>query len=84
MTDKHDDWYPTDTELKKAKPIAQADPKLLAAHKQGKLARGRPPKDDKKVTFSMRVEPELLAKYKSSGKGWQSRARAALWDGLHE
>jgi len=79
MTDKYDDFYPTDEELEKLEPISKIDPKLLNAYESGELKKhGRPHKENKKVPMSLRVKPEILAAFKDTGKGWQTRANQAL------
>ena len=35
--------------------------------------RGRPPRPDKKVPVSVRLEPDVLALLRSSGPGWQTK-----------
>lgn len=39
---------------------------------------GRPRKADAMVVLNIRIEPEVLVALRSSGKGWQDRARDAL------
>ena len=54
-------------------------PELVAVLKaNGKL--GRPPLPDiaKKQRVTLYLDPDLLAKLKADGKGWQTRANAAL------
>ena len=40
--------------------------------------RGRPPAPVHKAPITLRVEPEALARWRASGKGWQTRAAALL------
>ena len=45
----------------------------------GKLVRrGRPPSSVRKRPVSLRLDPEVLAHFRRSGRGWQSRINAAL------
>jgi uncharacterized protein (DUF4415 family) len=45
----------------------------------GKLVRrGRPPSPDPKRPVSLRLDPDVLAHFRRSGRGWQSRINAAL------
>lgn len=37
---------------------------------------GRPPSG--KIMFTMRIDPEIVAKFKATGKGWQARMNEAL------
>ena len=38
--------------------------------------RGRPPSG--KVMFTMRLDPEVIAKFKATGPGWQARINDVL------
>ena len=40
--------------------------------------RGRPKSDHKKVLVSVRYSPEVIAYFKSTGKGWQTRMDGVL------
>ncbi len=40
--------------------------------------RGRPPAQVHKAPVTLRMEPEALARWRASGKGWQTRAAALL------
>jgi uncharacterized protein (DUF4415 family) len=42
--------------------------------------RGRPRLENKKVLLSVRYSPEVVAFFKSTGEGWQSRMDAVLKD----
>ena len=45
----------------------------------GKLVRrGRPLSRDRKRAVSLRLDPDVLAHFRRSGRGWQSRINAAL------
>ena len=62
----------------RAKPI-WAFPELVAVlQHHGKL--GRPPmaEADKKQRVSLHLDPDILTVLKQGGKGWQTRANAAL------
>jgi uncharacterized protein (DUF4415 family) len=56
--------------LRNARPLGE----VLAESKR----RGRPPKEDKKVMVSIRLEPKLVDAYRSTGRGWQGRMRDTL------
>ena len=45
---------------------------------QLKPLRGRPPVATKRPMLSMRVDPDLLAHLRASGKGWQTKVNALL------
>ena len=62
----------------RAKPV-WAFPELVAVlQHHGKL--GRPPLDqaEKKQRVTLYLDPDVLAQLKQGGKGWQTRANAAL------
>ena len=39
---------------------------------------GRPPSDNPKQQVTLRLDPDVLEKFRASGKGWQSRINAEL------
>ena len=48
-------------------------------HEGGKLVRrGRPPLPEPKQSTSLRLDADVLAHYRGTGRGWQSRINAAL------
>jgi uncharacterized protein (DUF4415 family) len=53
---------------------AKQEPK--PATKTGK--RGRPKTGSAKELITLRLDPRVLAKYRGSGEGWQSRLNADL------
>ncbi len=53
-------------------------PKQLAAMVPMKALRGRPKSSQPKQLVSVRYSPEVLAYFKSTGEGWQSRMDGAL------
>ena len=42
------------------------------------IRRGRPPNDASKKLVSLRLDPDLLAHFKASGPGWQTRINDIL------
>ena len=54
---------------------AEAMPELADSIKR---SRGRPKLDKPKVLVSLRLDPDVLEKFKATGKGWQSRINEAL------
>jgi uncharacterized protein (DUF4415 family) len=50
-----------------------------------KLRRGRPLGSGKKVQVTLRLDADLLEKFKSTGSGWQTRVNDALksWSKEH-
>jgi uncharacterized protein (DUF4415 family) len=67
------------TEAAKADPDAQPlTPKQLQAMVPMKAVRGRPKSENKKLLISVRYSPEVVAYFKSTGEGWQSRMDGVL------
>ena len=55
-----------------AQPLSDAELALL------RPARGRPKAAIKRPMLSMRVDPDVLAHLRASGKGWQTKVNALL------
>jgi len=60
----------TDEQIAQAKPFAEFFPDLAASIKR---ARGRPKVENPKQQVSIRLSPDVLAKLKEQGHGWQSK-----------
>ncbi len=75
----------TDEELARMRPAAEVLPEVVAAYKAGKLKRrGRPRKANPKVSVHIRFSPEVVAHFKATGKGWQTRMDEALKEWIAE
>jgi len=78
---------PTDSENAQINAGLAADPDAYemspAEFKQ--LRRGRPLGSGKKVQVTLRLDADLLEKFKSTGAGWQTRVNDALksWSKQH-
>jgi uncharacterized protein (DUF4415 family) len=59
--------------LKRARPASEVVPKVVESHR-----RGRPLKPGKKRQLTLRLSPEVVDYFKSSGPGWQTRMDEAL------
>lgn len=67
------------TAAARADPDAQPlSPKQLQAMVPMKSVRGRPKSESKKLLVSVRYSPEVVAYFKSTGEGWQSRMDSVL------
>ena len=68
----------TDEQLAQFRPIWDFPDEVAFLQKHGKL--GRPPLPDaaKKQRVTLYLDPDVLAALKADGKGWQTRANAAL------
>ena len=67
------------TAAAKSDPDAQLlTPAQLKAMVPLKSLRGRPKSENKKLLVSVRYSPEVVAYFKSTGDGWQSRMDGVL------
>ena len=67
------------TAAAKSDPDAQPlSPAQLKAMVPIKALRGRPQSDSKKQLVSVRYSPEVIAYFKSTGRGWQSLMDSVL------
>ena len=71
IDEENPEW--TKKMLKQARPASEVVPKVVEAHR-----RGRPLKPDKKRQLTLRLSPEVVDYFKSSGPGWQTRMDEAL------
>ena len=46
------------------------------------VRRGRPPSDSPKVSTTIRLDADIVAKFRAKGAGWQSRMNTALREWL--
>ncbi len=67
------------TAAAKSDPDAQPlTPSQLKAMVPIRALRGRPKSENRKLLVSVRYSPEVLAYFKSTGDGWQSRMDSVL------
>lgn len=67
------------TAAARADPDAQPlTPEQLEAMVPIRALRGRPRSENKKLLVSLRYSPEVLAYFKATGEGWQSRMDGVL------
>lgn len=59
----------TDEQWAQARPLAR---------------RGRPPLAEKRPTLNMRIDADVLAAFKATGPGWQTRIHALLRDAVEK
>lgn len=62
-------------------PAAHRDA-LTSAFPKTAARLGRPPKEDRKVAVKLRLDPDVVAHFKETGRGWQSRMNAKLREAL--
>lgn len=75
LTDPNNpEW--TEADFARAKPAAEVLPQeVMAAFKK---KAGRPRAEVAKVPVSLRLDPDVLAAFKATGAGWQTRINDAL------
>lgn len=66
----------TDEQFKEFRPFREVFPDLAA--KIEKKLGGRPKSEQPKQAISIRLDAEVIARFKASGEGWQSRMNEAL------
>jgi uncharacterized protein (DUF4415 family) len=78
---------PTSEEDKRIAAAAESDPdaqpltpEQLKSMVPLRTLRGRPKSENKKLLLSIRYSPEVVAYFKSTGEGWQSRMDGVLRD----
>ena len=65
----------TDDQIRQAKPFMEAFPDLADSIKR---SRGRPRAEKPLQQISIRLETEVIAKFRGTGKGWQARINDVL------
>lgn len=65
----------TDEQLPQMRPFKEVMPELYAALMRG---RGRPKAEVTKVPVKLRLDPEIVAAFKATGAGWQTRMNDVL------
>ena len=70
-----DDCELTDEQLAQGRPFAEVFPDLMESIRR---SRGRPPVEKPLQQISIRLDPDVIAKFKATGKGWQGRVNEVL------
>ena len=70
-----DDWFA------EAKPVTAFPELVEVLEKHGKLGRPPLPEDERKKRVTMYLDPDVIAKLKEGGRGWQTRANQKLREG---
>ena len=77
MTDEDNpEW--TDEDFKNAVPARLLHPDLVEAWERRQRGQRGPQKQPVKEAISLRVDKDVLAAFRATGDGWQSRMNAAL------
>lgn len=74
VDEENPDW--TDQMFREARPAYAVLPDLVASSQKTRGKQKQPTKE----LVSIRLSPEVLEYFRSSGKGWQSRLNKALLD----
>ncbi len=65
----------TDEQLGRARPFAEVFPDLMESIRRG---RGRPAVETPRQRVTLRLEADVLAKFRATGRGWQTRINEIL------
>ena len=65
----------TEEDFKLARPFAEVFPDLAASIAR---SRGRPVEDHPKKQVTLRLDADVVERYRATGKGWQSRINQDL------
>jgi uncharacterized protein (DUF4415 family) len=65
----------TEADFARARPMKDVMPQIVEAMKRG---RGRPKLETPKARVPRRLDSEVVAAYKATGEGWQSRINDTL------
>jgi len=77
IDDENPEW--TEEDFRRARPAAEVlPPELLAILPKRKPGQRGPQRAPVKTKISLRVDAEVLAHYKATGPGWQTRVNDAL------
>ena len=72
----------TDEQLSRMRPVWEFPELVAILQKEGKLGRPPLPEAAKKQRVTLHLDPDVLARLRADGKGWQTRANAALRQAL--
>lgn len=69
-----------------AAALSDPDAQPLSDEQLSKMRpmRGRPPVEVKRPMVSMRLDPDVLAHLRASGKGWQTKVNALLREAVEQ
>ena len=81
--DDNPEW--TKDDFARARPATEVLPEFIgkkATEELMRRSRGRPPKGDKKVNQTLRLDPDVLEAFRQEGSGWQARINAILRENM--
>lgn len=68
----------TDEDFARARPVWDFPDLVETLQAHGKLGRPPLPAADRKERVTLHLDPDVLAELRKDGRGWQTRANAAL------
>ncbi len=74
--DENPEW--TEADFARARPVTDFPELVALLQKHGKLGRPPLPAHQRKQRVTLHLDPEVLERLKADGRGWQTRANAAL------
>ncbi len=76
--DENPEW--TEEQVRQARPLSELFKELFGADGPDRLrrGRGRPEKEGKKISPTLRLDPDVLEAYRLEGDGWQTRMNEVL------
>ena len=83
VDDENPEW--TAEDFARAKPAAELLPRIFGtavAEEMLRPKRGRPMSDSPKAHVNIRLDADVVAVFRATGRGWQTRLNAALKDWL--
>ena len=83
LDDDNPEW--TREDFARARPASEVLPGLIGQKATDELmrrGRGRPPKDEKKISTTVRLDPDILEAFQQAGKGWQTRINEVLRENM--
>jgi uncharacterized protein (DUF4415 family) len=75
----------TKKDFVRARPAADVLPEFIgetATQELMRRSRGRPPKADRKVNQTLRLDPDVLEAFRQEGSGWQGRINEVLRENM--
>ncbi len=81
--DDNPEW--TKEDFTRARPAAEVLPQFIgkkAAEELMRRSRGRPPKANRKVNQTLRLDPDVLEAFRQEGNGWQVRINEILRENM--
>lgn len=64
--------------MKNARPFREVLPEMAKEMENAIAARGRPKIEAPKIAVALRLDPDVLDRFKASGKDWRSRMAEEL------